>query len=246
LIKFIYSIGAYALLLKRTFGKPERSKIIWRRFFEEANSIGIQSLGIVAIVSLFVGAVTCINTAYQLVSALIPDSAIGSVVSESSILELAPVLISLVLAGKVGSNIATELGYMRLTEQIDAIEVMGVNSASYLILPKLLASIIMIPVLIIIGQFLSIIGGIIVGELLGIVGVYDFSIGAIEVFRIKTFIISMVKAFSFSFLISSVAAYQGYTVMGGSREVGEASTRTVVYSCILILLSDYVVAQVFL
>jgi len=246
LIKFFYSIGEYALLLRRTFSKPERSRVIWRRFFEESNSIGIQSLGIVAIVSLFVGAVTCINTAYQLVSALIPDSAIGSVVSESSILELAPVLISLVLAGKVGSNIATELGYMRLTEQVDAIEVMGVNSASYLILPKLIASLIMIPALIIVGQALSILGGLIVGELIGVVGIYDFISGAVEVFRIKTFIISMVKAFSFAFLISSVAAYQGYTVVGGSREVGEASTRTVVYSCILILLSDYFVAQVFL
>ena len=246
MIKFFYSIGEYALLLRRTFSKPERSRVIWRRFFEESNSIGIQSLGIVAIVSLFVGAVTCINTAYQLVSALIPDSAIGSVVSESSILELAPVLISLVLAGKVGSNIATELGYMRLTEQVDAIEVMGVNSASYLILPKLIASLIMIPALIIVGQALSILGGLIVGELIGVVGIYDFISGAVEVFRIKTFIISMVKAFSFAFLISSVAAYQGYTVVGGSREVGEASTRTVVYSCILILLSDYFVAQVFL
>ncbi len=152
------------MLLRNTFSKPEQRRIYLKRIFDEANNLGVSSLGIVAIVSTFVGAVTTVNTAYQLVSALIDDSVIGSVVSDSSILELSPTITSLVLAGKIGSNIATELGSMRVSEQIDAMEVMGVNSAGYLIFPKIIALLIMLPILIIISMFLSISGGILVGH----------------------------------------------------------------------------------
>jgi phospholipid/cholesterol/gamma-HCH transport system permease protein len=245
-MRFFYYFGQYLMLLRNTFSKPEQRRIYIRRIFEEADSLGVQSLGIVTIVSLFVGAVTTVNTAYQLVSGLIKDTVIGSVVSDSTILELAPTITSLVLAGKIGSNIATELGSMRVSEQIDAMEVMGVNSAGYLVFPKIIAMLVMLPILIIIAMFLSILGGYLVGMATGILSGEDFIEGARASFRLYTFIFAMIKTFTFAFLISSVSAYQGYYAAGGSIDVGRASTRAVVYSSVLILLSDYVLAQLLL
>jgi phospholipid/cholesterol/gamma-HCH transport system permease protein len=245
-MRFFFYFGEYLMLLRNTFSKPEQRRIYIRRIFDEANGLGVQSLGIVTIISLFVGAVTTVNTAYQLVSALISDSVIGSVVSDSTILELAPTITSLVLAGKIGSNIATELGSMRVSEQIDAMEVMGVNSAGYLIFPKIIAMLFMLPILIICSMFLSILGGYTVGAVTGIVSGQDFVEGARESFRTYTFVFAMIKTFTFAFLISSVSAYQGYYAAGGSIDVGKASTRAVVYSSVLILLSDYVLAQLLL
>ncbi|MDQ3073303.1 MAG: ABC transporter permease [Bacteroidota bacterium] len=245
-MNFFYSFGEYISLLEKTFSKPEQRRIYVNRIFNEATSIGVESLGIVTIISLFVGAVTTINTAYQLTSALIEDSVVGSVVSDSTILELAPTITSLVLAGKIGSNIATELGSMRVSEQIDAMEVMGVNSAGYLVFPKIIAALFMLPCLIIIAMFLSIMGGMMVGALTGIVSVEDFSEGARESFRTYTLFFAVVKSITFAFIISSVSSYQGFFVSGGSIEVGKASTRAVVYSSVLILLSDYMLAQLFL
>ncbi|MGZ5242413.1 MAG: MlaE family ABC transporter permease [Bacteroidia bacterium] len=245
-MRFFFSFGAYLVLLRNTFSKPEQRRIYLKRIFEESNNLGVSSLGIVAIVSTFIGAVTTVNTAYQLVSAFIDDTVIGSVVSDSSILELSPTITSLVLAGKIGSNIATELGSMRVSEQIDAMEVMGVNSAGYLIFPKIIAMLIMLPILIVISMFLSIAGGILVGHLAGIVSYEDFITGARSSFRTFTFVFAMIKTFTFAFLIASVSSYQGYYATGGSLDVGRASTRAVVYSSVLILLSDYVLAQLLL
>ena len=245
-MRFFYYFGQYLMLLRNTFSKPEQRRIYIRRIFEEANALGVQSLGIVTIISLFVGAVTTINTAYQLVSGLIADTVIGSVVSDSTILELAPTITSLVLAGKIGSNIATELGSMRVSEQIDAMEVMGVNSAGYLVFPKIIAMLFMLPILIVIAMFLSILGGYTVGIVAGILSGEDFLSGARSYFRIYTFVFALIKTFTFAFLISSVSAYQGYYAAGGSIDVGRASTRAVVYSSVLILLSDYVLAQLLL
>ena len=245
-MKFFYHFGEYIMLLHKTFSRPEKRKIYIKRFFNEANSLGVESLGIVAITSVFVGAVTTVNTAYQLVSGLVANTIIGSIVSDSSILELAPTITSLVLAGKIGSNIATELGSMRVSEQIDAMEVMGVNSAGYLILPKILAAAIMLPALIVISMTLSILGGYFVGVAADIVPGENFITGARNTFRVFTFEFSMIKSFTFAFIISSVSSYQGYFVQGGSIEVGKASTRAVVYSSVLILLSDYILAQLFL
>jgi phospholipid/cholesterol/gamma-HCH transport system permease protein len=245
-MKFFFYFGEYILLLRKTFSKLEQRKIYLKRIFDEANSLGVQSLGIVTIISIFVGAVTTVNTAYQLVSALISDTIIGSVVSDSTILELAPTITSLVLAGKIGSNIATELGSMRVSEQIDAMEVMGVNSAGYLIFPKIIAAVVMLPVLIIIAMALSILGGYMVGAITGIVPPEHFISGAQSSFRTFTFVFAIIKTFTFAFLIASVSSYQGYYASGGSIDVGKASTRAVVYSSVLILLSDYLLAQLLL
>jgi len=245
-MKFFFPFGQYILLLRNVFSKAEQRKIYIRRIFDESNAIGVESLGIVAVISIFVGAVTTINTAYQLVSNLIQDSVIGSIVSDSSILELSPTITCLVLAGKVGSNMATEIGSMRVSEQIDAMEVMGVNSAGYLIFPKIIASIFMLPALIIISMFLSIFGGFLIGYFTGIVAPEQFIEGARSSFRVYTFVFAMIKTVTFAFVISSVSSYQGYHAGGGSIEVGKASTRAVVYSSVLILLSDYLLAQLLL
>jgi phospholipid/cholesterol/gamma-HCH transport system permease protein len=233
-------------MLQKTFSKPEQRNIYFRRIFDESQAIGVESLGIVAIVSVFIGAVTTINTSYQLVSPWIPDSVIGQIVSDSTILELSPTIASLVLAGKIGSNIATEIGTMRVSEQIDALEVMGVNSAGYLVLPKIIAALFMLPALIIISMLLSILGGYLVGMFAGIVSPDHFLSGAQSTFKVFTFVFAMIKTFTFAFLISSVSSYQGYYADGGSVEVGRASTRAVVYSSVLILLFDYLLAQLFL
>ena len=245
-MRFFYYFGEYIIMLGSVFSKPERRSIYFQRFMYEANAVGVESLGIVAIVSIFIGAVTTINTAYQLVAGFIADSVIGSVVSDSTILELSPTITSLILAGKVGSNMATELGSMRVSEQIDAMDVMGVNSRGFLIFPKIMASIVMIPLLILISMGLSIGGGIAVGHFTGIVSIGDFTEGARSSFRLFTFIFAMIKTFTFAFIIGSVSSYQGYHVSGGSIDVGKASTRAVVYSSVLILLSDYLLAALLL
>jgi phospholipid/cholesterol/gamma-HCH transport system permease protein len=245
-MRIIYNLGAYVLLLRNTFTKPEKARIYWKRFIFEANAIGVESLGIVAIISLFTGGVTTINTAYQIVSALVKPSIIGAIVSDTNILEFSPTITCLVLAGKVGSNIATELGSMRVSEQIDALEVMGVNSAGYLIFPKIIAAVVVIPMLILISMGLSIYGGWFMGKATGIVTSNDFITGARSTFRTYTFIFAMIKSYSFSFIIASVSSYQGYHAGGSSLEVGRASTRAVVYSCVLILFADVILAKLLL
>lgn len=218
----------------------------WNELFRQMVSIGIGSLGIVTIISVFMGAVTTVQTAYQLVSGLVAKTVIGAIVADSSMLELAPTITSLVLAGKIGSAIASEIGTMRVTEQIDALEIMGVNAPAYIIMPKILAAVVTIPLLIILSIALCIGGGIFAGDATGILSSQQFIEGARSSFLPYNVLFSMTKAFTFAFIISSVSAYQGYYTQGGSLEVGQSSTRAVVYSCILILLSDYLLAQLML
>jgi phospholipid/cholesterol/gamma-HCH transport system permease protein len=245
-MRFFYHFGNYLTVLQRVFRKPESGSLFREAFVRSCWDIGIGSVGIVAIVSLFTGMVTTVQTAYQLVAAYIPKSTIGAIVSDSSILELSPTIMTLVLAGKIGSNIASEIGTMKVSEQIDALEVMGVNSASFLILPKICAALIMIPLLVITSELLCVAGGMIVGDITGILTTDEFIQGARSTFAPFTFYFSMIKAFTYSFFIASVASYQGYIIQGGAREVGEASTKAVVYCCVIILLSDYVLAQLLL
>jgi len=242
----LYYFGKYLLLLKNTFSRPEKGSLYVQRTLAEMNNIGVKSLGIVVLISVFMGAVTTIQTSYQLVSNLISSSVIGSVVSNSTILELSPTVTSLVLAGRIGSSIASEIGTMRVSEQIDALEVMGINSAGYLILPKIIASLIVIPMLIIISMFLSLSGGILAGELTNILSREEFLSGARSSFKTFTLIFALMKAFTFAFVISSIPAYQGYFTHGGSLEVGQSSTKAVVLSCVFILFLDYLLAQMFL
>jgi phospholipid/cholesterol/gamma-HCH transport system permease protein len=241
-----YPLGKYILLLKAVFRKPEKWNIYRREIFHEMTSIGVGSVGIIAIISIFLGMVTTVQTAFQLVSDLIPKSIIGSIVRDSTILELSPTISAIVLAGKVGSSISSQIGTMRVTEQIDALEIMGINSPGYLILPKIIGAVVMIPLLVIISIALSIFGGYIAGTLSGAVTQNDFLLGLTEGFIPFTLTVCMVKSVLFAFIITSVAAYQGFYTSGGALEVGISSTRAVVVSCIAILFTDYLVAQLLL
>lgn len=240
------ALGKYILLLKAVFRRPEKWNIYRKEIFKEMNQIGIDSIGIIAIISTFLGMVTTVQTAYQLVSDLIPRSIIGSIVRDSTILELSPTISGIVLAGKVGSSVASQIGTMRVTEQIDALEIMGINSPGYLILPKILAAVVTIPLLVIISIALSIWGGYLAGTLSGAVTGSDYLLGTTQDFRGFTITVSMIKAVIFAFIITSVSAYQGFYTSGGAYEVGISSTKGVVISCIMILFADYVVAELLL
>ena len=241
-----YHFGRYLLFLKSLFSKPEAWHIYVKRTFAEMTSLGVNSIVIVAIISVFSGAVTTVQTAYQLVAGWISKTIIGSIVSDSVILELAPTITCLVLAGKIGSSIASEIGTMRVSEQIDAMEVMGINSAGYLVLPKIIAGVIMVPLLIILAMFLGIYGGLFAGSMTGILAPEQFIEGARSTFREFNVMFSMLKATTFGFIITSVASFHGYYTEGGALEVGQSSTNAVVYSSVLILFADYLIAQLFL
>ncbi len=241
-----HPFGKYILLLKAVFRRPEKWNIYRKEIFREMDSIGVGSLGIISIISVFLGAVTTVQTAFQLVSDLVPKSVIGGIVRDSSILELSPTISAIVLAGKVGSSVASQIGTMRVTEQIDALEIMGINSPGYLILPKIVGAVTTIPLLVIISIALSIGGGYLAGVASGAVTAQDFINGLNTGFIPFTFTVSMVKAIIFAFIITSVSAYQGFYTTGGALEVGQSSTRAVVISCISILCADYVIAQLLL
>jgi phospholipid/cholesterol/gamma-HCH transport system permease protein len=239
-------IGKYILMIKGMFTKPENFKMYWKEFMHQCSEIGIGSLGIVTIISFFIGAVSTIQTAYQLVSPLIPLSTISQIVRDTVILEFAPTLVSIVLAGVVGSKIAGELGNMRVSEQIDALEIMGINTKAYLVGPKILAAIVVIPMLIVIAMILGIWGGRVAGSMAGILSGDVFDKGLREGFNAYNVFFSLVKAYTFAFLISSIPAFYGYNVKGGALEIGRASTKAVVVSCIMILIADYVLSALLL
>ena len=239
-------IGRYILMIKGMFSRPENWKMYWKEFMHQCSEIGIGSLGIVVIISFFIGAVSAIQTAYQLVSPLIPLSTISQIVRDTVILEFAPTLVSIVLAGVVGSKIAGELGNMRVSEQIDALEIMGINTKAYLVLPKILAAIVVIPMLIVIAMILGIWGGRIAGSMAGILSGDIYDKGLREEFNAYNVFFSLVKAYVFAYLISSIPAYYGYNVKGGALEIGRASTKAVVVSCIMILIADYVLSALLL
>lgn len=228
------------------FTRRESPKIIFNRTIDEAILIGINSILIVAIVSTFIGAVTCVQVAYNLNNALIPRSTIGFMVREMTILELAPTITSIVLAGKVGSSIAGGLGTMQITEQVDALEVMGINSASYLVLPKVLASLLVFPMLVILAMFLSIGGGYVAGSMSGELTAQEYIAGIREDFIPYNILFALIKSFVFAFLISSIASFRGYSTKGGALEVGAASTAAVTNSVIAILIGDFVLANLLL
>jgi len=241
-----YHFGKYILMLKSIFRRPEKFSIYKDEIFMEMVAIGLGSVGIISIISVFIGGVTTVQTAYQLVSDLVPRSVIGGITRDSTILELSPTICSLVLAGKVGSSIASQIGTMRVTEQIDALEIMGVNAPGYLILPKLIAGLLMIPLLVIIAIFLSIVGGYISGTVSGALSGAEYIQGLTTDFIPFTVVVALIKALFFAFIIVTVSAYQGFYTHGGALEVGQSSTRAVVISCISILISDYIIAQLLL
>jgi phospholipid/cholesterol/gamma-HCH transport system permease protein len=212
----------------------------------QCNEIGFGSLGIVVIISIFMGAVSALQTAYQLVSPVIPLSAIATIVRDTVILEFAPTLVCIVLAGVVGSKIASELGNMRVSEQIDALEIMGINTKTYLVLPKILAALIMIPLLVVVSAALGIYGGRLAVTTTGVVAPNMYDKGLLDNFKEYNVFFALVKAYTFSFIISSIPAYYGYYVQGGALEIGRSSTKSVVVSCVSILFADYVLAAILL
>lgn len=228
------------------FTKPENLKMYWKEFMHQCVEIGIGSLPIVLIISLFLGAVTTVQTAYQLVTPLVPQSTIAQIVRDSVILELSPTVVCIVLGGVVGSKIASELGNMRTSEQIDALEIMGINTSSYLILPKILGALLVVPFLIVLSAVLAIWGGRLAGNLSGIISYNIFDQGLRQNFTPYNVFFALSKAYSFAFIISSIPAYYGYYVKGGALEIGRASTTAVVVSCILILFADYALAALLL
>ena len=241
-MSFFTHFGSYLLMLKGMFTKPENWRMYWKEFMHQCVEIGIGALPIVVIISLFLGAVTTVQTAYQLVSPLVQASTIAQIVRDSMILELSPTVVSIVLAGVVGSKIASELGNMRISEQIDALEIMGINTKSYLIMPKILGALVVIPCLIVISAVLGIWGGRTAGALSGILATDIFDIGLRQNLNIYNINFALYKAYTFAFILSSIPAYFGYHVKGGSLEIGRASTSAVVVSCILILFADYALA----
>ena len=205
--------------------------------------IGMGSLGIVAVISVFMGAVSAVQTAYQLTNPLLPKDTIAMIVRDTVILEFAPTLVCIVLAGVIGSKIAGELGNMRVSEQIDALEIMGINTKSYLVMPKILAALITIPLLVILAMVLGIYGGRLAGSLGGILSTDTYDRGLTQSFVPKNVWFALAKAYTFAFIISSVSSFYGYNVKGGALEIGRASTTAVITSCILILFADYILAS---
>ena len=245
-MNFITHLGRYSLMLKGMVAKPENAKVYWKEFMQQCNDIGIGSFGIVSIVSVFMGAVSAVQTAYQLTSPIIPKSTIAQIVRDTVILEFSPTLVCIVLAGVVGSKIASELGNMRVSEQIDALEIMGINTKTYLVMPKIGAALLMIPLLVVISMVLGILGGRLAGNSSGILSNDTFDRGLMENFNTFNVWFALIKAYTFAFIISSIPAYYGYHVTGGALEIGRSSTKAVVVSCIMILLSDYALAALLL
>lgn len=241
-----FHVGRYVMLIGGIFKRPEKLKMYYEQTMIEAVSMVVGSMFIVVIISTFIGAVMTLQTAYQLTTPLIADSVIGSVVSASTLLELSPTVLSFVLAGRIGSNIASQIGTMRVTEQIDALEVMGINSKGFLITPRLIAGLFSFPLLITISAFLSTLGGLLAGDISGEVTRIEYLQGMEEYFDPLYITIMYVKAVIFGILIVTISAYQGYYVRGGALEVGRAATRAVVYSCLTMVVADYFVAQLLL
>ena len=244
----IRSLGKYVLMLYHIFFRPEKFSVYWRRFLDEVIQLGVKSLFIVTLMSAFMGAVLVIQTATAIESAWIPDYTVGFTVKQSMLLEFCPTIISLILAGKVGSNIASELGTMRVTEQIDALEVMGVNSIGYLIGPKIIAALFIFPIVIMYSMFFGFFGGGLVCYFTEIISVKQYLLG------IRTFSgdnyefinYALTKTIVFAFIITSISSYFGYYLKGGALEVGKASTNAVVYSSVFILFANYILTQLIL
>ncbi len=228
------------------FKTLEKPKVYYELALSETVSMINGSLGIVIVISVFIGGVTTLQTAYQLISDFIPKSVIGSIVSASTLLELAPTVLTFILAGRIGSKIASEIGTMRVTEQIDAIEVMGINASAYLILPKIIAGLIAFPVLVTVSAFLCHLGGLFAGDWTGEVTAVEFTAGIQTYYEPFQVLVMYVKAFTFGFLITSVSAYQGFFTRGGALEVGASSTRAVVFSCLSMVVADFLIAQIML
>jgi phospholipid/cholesterol/gamma-HCH transport system permease protein len=246
MLRFLSLFGQYFILLKKVFSKPEKGSIYYKQTMREMVYLGLNSVGIISVISFFMGSAITLQTAYNTENPIYPTYLIGLGCRDSIILEFSSTISALILAGKVGSNIASEIGTMRITEQIDALEMMGVNSASYIILPKIIATLVFNPLLTLLSITVGIIGGGMAGTLTGVITLQDFIYGIQYAFIPYYITYSIIKTLFFAFIITSVSAFQGYYVNGGSLEVGRASTKAVVFSSVLILLFNVILTQLLL
>ncbi|MDE5963596.1 MAG: ABC transporter permease [Alistipes sp.] len=245
-MKVFELIGRYFLLMGKVFSRPEKSAIYRRRILYEMEALGVNSIGLTAIISVFIGAVITLQMCINLDSPFIPQSLIGYATRETMILEFSSTVVALILSGKVGSSIASEIGTMRITEQIDALEIMGVNSASYLILPKIVAAVVFFPLLTILSIGIGILGGWAIAYLTGIMIPSDYIDGLLLDFKSYSIVYSLIKTSVFAYIITSVSAFYGYYAKGNSLEVGSASTRAVVASSIVIMIFNLILTQLLL
>ncbi len=244
--KSLELVGEYYLLMCRVFQKPEKWKIFWKQYLIEAYKLVIDSIPIVTIISIFIGAVIVIQTCYNLDNPFIPKMYVGYMVREMLALEFCSTMVALILAGKIGSNIASEIGSMRITEQIDAMEIMGVNSANYLILPKIVSAVTLTPILMLLSFMVGLAGGALIISLTGLINMNDYIVGLQFAFKPYYIFYSMTKISVFGFLITSVASFYGYYAAGGSLGVGRSSTKAIVISSGLILVFNLILTKIML
>lgn len=243
ILKYLNILGRYLMLMGRSFSRPERMRMFFKQYVKEMSALGVDSIGIVLLISFFIGAVICIQMKLNIQSPWMPRWVSGYTTREIMLLEFSSSIMCLILAGKVGSNIASELGTMRVTQQIDALDIMGVNSAGYLILPKILGLITLMPFLVIFADVMGVVGAYATAYIGHILSPEDLTLGLQHSFNPWFVWMSIIKSIVFAFIIASVSSFCGYTVEGGSVEVGEASTSAVVNSSILILFSDVFLTQ---
>lgn len=246
IVSSINSFGRYCIFMAQVFRVPDKWSELGRNIIKEISKLGVDSIPLTMIISVFIGAVICIQMQLNIMSPLIPSYSVGLATREILLLEFSSSILSLILAGKVGSNIASEIGTMRVTEQIDAMDIMGVNSANYIVLPKIVGFVLFVPVLVILSMFMGLIGGWGIAFFTGIISVEDYIFG-IQTMFVEWYVwYGIIKTFFFAFIITSVAAFFGYYVRGGALEVGKASTNAVVVSSIMILFMDVILTKLLL
>ena len=243
MLSIIESLGKYTLLMQKVFSRPEKMRIYRERIMYEMEALGLNSIGLTAIISIFIGSAVTLQMAITLESPFIPQFMIGYATREVMILEFSSTVVALILAGKVGSNIASEIGTMRITEQIDALEVMGVNSASYLILPKIVATVFFFPFLAIFSMLIGVAGGYGIAVMTGIMNPMEYIDGLKYCFYMSEVTYAVTKMVFFAFFITSISAYCGYYAKGNSLEVGKATTKAVVVSYVVIMICNLILTQ---
>ncbi|MCH5232179.1 MAG: ABC transporter permease [Muribaculaceae bacterium] len=246
LVNYIATFGKYWIFMAQVFRHPDKWREFFKRLVFEINKLGVDSIPLVIIISIFIGAVITIQMTINIVSPLIPSYSTGLATREILLLEFSSTMMCLILAGKVGSNIASEIGTMRVTEQIDALDIMGINSANFVVLPKIVGFVLFVPVLCILSMFMGLIGGWIIAEFTSMISVEDYVYGIQSFFNEWYVWYGIIKTIVFAFIIASVSAFYGYYVKGGALEVGQASTKAVVSSSILILFFDVVLTKLLL
>lgn len=246
IVSSIRSFGKYCLFLTQVFKAPDKWVVSLKQTIFEMYKLGVDSIPLVIIISIFIGAVICIQMVLNIVSPLIPSYSTGLATREILLLEFSSTMMSLILAGKVGSNISSEIGTMRVTEQIDAMDIMGINSANFIVLPKIIGFVTFTPVLCVLSMFMGLLGGALIAEFTTMISMENYVFGIQSFFNEWYVWYSIIKTLVFSFIITTVAAYYGYYVKGGALEVGKASTKAVVSSSILILMSDVILTKLLL